>query len=54
MNDLHRELAPISGKAWVRIEQEASRTLTRHLAARRVVDHADDPDEFARLTPRHA
>ncbi len=38
MNNLHRELAPISDKAWVQIEEEASRTLKRHLAARRVVD----------------
>jgi uncharacterized linocin/CFP29 family protein len=38
MNNLHRELAPISDKAWAQIEQEASRTLKRHLAARRVVD----------------
>lgn len=38
MNNLHRELAPVSAKAWVQIEQEATRTLKRHLAARRVVD----------------
>ncbi|GHE78385.1 bacteriocin [Camelimonas fluminis] len=38
MNNLHRELAPISTAAWEQIEQEASRTLKRHLAARRVVD----------------
>jgi uncharacterized linocin/CFP29 family protein len=38
MNNLHRELAPISDKAWGQIEEEASRTLKRHLAARRVVD----------------
>jgi uncharacterized linocin/CFP29 family protein len=38
MNNLHRELAPISEKAWAQIEGEASRTLKRHLAARRVVD----------------
>src|SRR5262247_1283464 len=38
MNNLHRELAPISDKAWAQIEAEASRTLKRHLAARRVVD----------------
>jgi uncharacterized linocin/CFP29 family protein len=38
MNNLHRELAPISDKAWAQIEEEASRTLKRHLAARRVVD----------------
>lgn len=38
MNNLHRELAPISEKAWAQIEEEASRTLKRHLAARRIVD----------------
>ena len=38
MNNLHRELAPISAAAWAQIEDEASRTLKRHLAARRVVD----------------
>jgi uncharacterized linocin/CFP29 family protein len=41
VNNLHRELAPISDKAWAQIEEEASRTLKRHLAARRVVDVAD-------------
>lgn len=38
MNNLHRELAPISAAAWEQIEEEASRTLKRHLAARRGVD----------------
>jgi uncharacterized linocin/CFP29 family protein len=38
MNNLYRELAPISEAAWTQIEEEASRTLKRHLAARRVVD----------------
>lgn len=38
MNNLHRELAPISDQAWEQIEEEAKRTLKRHLAARRVVD----------------
>jgi uncharacterized linocin/CFP29 family protein len=38
MNNLHRELAPVSDGAWAQIEEEASRTLKRHLAARRVVD----------------
>ncbi len=38
MNHLYRELAPISSKAWTQIEEEATRTLKRHLAARRVVD----------------
>jgi len=41
MNNLHRELAPISDKAWAQIEEEASRTLKRHLGARRVVDVPD-------------
>lgn len=40
MNNLHRELAPISDAAWDQIEEEASRTLKRYLAARRVVDVA--------------
>src|SRR6516162_3900165 len=38
MNNLHRELAPISDSAWVQIEEETSRTLKRYLAGRRVVD----------------
>jgi uncharacterized linocin/CFP29 family protein len=41
MNNLHRDLAPISGAAWEQIEEEASRTLKRYLAARRVVDVPD-------------
>jgi len=38
MNNLHRELAPISNAAWTQIEEDATRTLKRHLGARRVVD----------------
>jgi uncharacterized linocin/CFP29 family protein len=38
MNNLHRELAPISDAAWAQIEEEATRTLKLHLAGRRVVD----------------
>jgi uncharacterized linocin/CFP29 family protein len=38
MNNLHRGLAPISDAAWAQVEEEASRTIKRHLAARRVVD----------------
>lgn len=38
MNNLFRELAPISDEAWAQIEEEASRTLKRYLAGRRVVD----------------
>jgi uncharacterized linocin/CFP29 family protein len=38
MNNLHRELAPISDAAWAQIEEEASRTFKRYIAGRRVVD----------------
>jgi uncharacterized linocin/CFP29 family protein len=38
MNNLHRELAPISDAAWSQIQAETTRTLKRYLAARRVVD----------------
>src|SRR5262249_29166089 len=38
MNNLHRELAPISEAAWADLEEETTRTLNRYLAARRVVD----------------
>jgi uncharacterized linocin/CFP29 family protein len=38
MNNLHRELAPISSAAWAGIEEEARRTFERHVAGRRVVD----------------
>ena len=43
MNNLHRELAPISDAAWAQIEEEAKRTLKRYLAGRRVVD-VEGPD----------
>ena len=38
MNNLHRELAPITDAAWASIEAEARRTFEQHVAARRVVD----------------
>jgi uncharacterized linocin/CFP29 family protein len=38
MNNLHRELAPISDAAWAGIEEEVTRTFKRHLAGRRTVD----------------
>ncbi len=38
MDNLHRELAPISDEAWAQIEEEAARTFKRHLAGRRLVD----------------
>ncbi|MGH3153129.1 MAG: family 1 encapsulin nanocompartment shell protein, partial [Streptosporangiaceae bacterium] len=38
MNNLHRELAPVTDAAWASIEAEARRTFEQHVAARRVVD----------------
>jgi uncharacterized linocin/CFP29 family protein len=38
MNNLHRELAPISAVAWADLEDEARRSFKRHVAGRRVVD----------------
>lgn len=46
MNNLHRELAPVSDAAWASIEEEAKRTFTRHVAGRRVVD-VSGPDGLA-------
>jgi uncharacterized linocin/CFP29 family protein len=48
MNNLHRELAPVSDEAWAQIEQEAARTARRYLAGRRVADvHGPDGDTLA-------
>ena len=38
MNNLHRELAPVSAAAWAEIEDEAKRSFTLYLAGRRVTD----------------
>jgi uncharacterized linocin/CFP29 family protein len=38
MNNLYRELAPITEMAWAEIETEVARTFKRHVAGRRVVD----------------
>ncbi len=40
MNNLYRELAPISSAAWASIEEEAKRTFSLHVAGRKVVDVA--------------
>ena len=45
MNNLHRELAPISEDAWADLEAEARRTFTRHLAGRRAVDVTERSDQ---------
>jgi len=41
MNNLHRELAPISAAAWADLEAEARRTFERNVAARRILDVPD-------------
>ncbi|WP_030912009.1 family 1 encapsulin nanocompartment shell protein [Streptomyces sp. NRRL F-5126] len=41
MNNLHRELAPVSAAAWADLEDEARRTFKRNVAARRIVDVPD-------------
>jgi uncharacterized linocin/CFP29 family protein len=38
MNNLYRELAPVTEAAWAEIELEAARTFKRNIAGRRVVD----------------
>jgi uncharacterized linocin/CFP29 family protein len=38
MNDLYRELAPITADAWAAIEDEARQALTATLAGRRLID----------------
>lgn len=40
MNNLHRELAPISAAAWASLEEEAKRTFALHVAGRRALDVA--------------
>lgn len=41
MNNLYRDLAPVTEAAWAEIELEATRTFKRHIAGRRVVDVSD-------------
>lgn len=38
MNNLYRELAPVTAAAWADIEEEAKRTFALHAAARKAVD----------------
>jgi uncharacterized linocin/CFP29 family protein len=41
MNNLYRDLAPITELAWAEIELEAGRTFKRHIAGRRIVEVSD-------------
>ncbi len=54
MNNLHRELAPVSDEAWAQIEQETARTLKRYLAGRRIVDvHGPTGQDTAAIGTGH-
>jgi uncharacterized linocin/CFP29 family protein len=54
MNNLHRELAPVSDAAWASIEAEARRTFEQNVAARRVVDvHGPDGPGLASVGTGH-
>jgi uncharacterized linocin/CFP29 family protein len=46
MNNLYRELAPVSAAAWAGLEDEAKRTFALHAAARKAVD-VTGPDGLA-------
>ena len=55
MNNLHRELAPISDVAWAGMEAEARRTFCEHIAGRRVVDVTEPAGlELAAVGTGHA
>ena len=54
MNNLHRELAPVSAAAWASIAEEAKRTFTLHLAGRRVAEvQGPDDDALAAVGTGH-
>lgn len=54
MDNLHRELAPISDAAWAEIDEEARRTFIRNIAGRRIVDMpAPAGTEFSALGTGH-
>ncbi|MFF4338830.1 family 1 encapsulin nanocompartment shell protein [Kitasatospora sp. NPDC001540] len=54
MNNLHRDLAPVSAAAWAEIEEEARRTFRLHVAGRRVVDlSGPDGPELAAVGTGH-
>ncbi len=54
MDNLHRELAPVSDEAWEQIAEEAARTFKRNLAGRRLVDvHGPDGEKLAAVNTGH-
>nr|WP_328815223.1 encapsulin [Nonomuraea cypriaca] len=52
MNNLHRELAPISDAAWVQIEEEARRTFTQWVAGAGSSTSTDPPELSSPLSER--
>jgi uncharacterized linocin/CFP29 family protein len=54
MNNLHRDLAPISAAAWSDLEDEVRRTFKRHVAGRRIVDVPEPAGaEFGAVSTGH-
>jgi uncharacterized linocin/CFP29 family protein len=54
VNNLHRDLAPLSAAAWADLEAEATRTFKRNVAARRMVDVPEPAGpEFAAVATGH-
>ena len=54
MDNLYRELAPISAAAWANLEEEARRTFRRHVAGRSIGDVAGvDGPELAAVGTGH-
>jgi uncharacterized linocin/CFP29 family protein len=53
VNNLHRDLAPISEAAWTDLEQEARRTFTGSIAGRRVVDVSEGDLTLAAIGTGH-
>ncbi|MFJ2190063.1 family 1 encapsulin nanocompartment shell protein [Kitasatospora sp. NPDC087861] len=54
MDNLHRDLAPISAAAWAEIEEEARQTFKLHIAGRRVVDlHGPEDATLAAVGTGH-
>jgi uncharacterized linocin/CFP29 family protein len=53
VNNLHRDLAPISEAAWTDLEQEARRTFAGNVAGRRVVDVSEGDFTLAAIGTGH-
>ena len=49
MNNLHRDLAPVTDAAWAQISDGARRTFLRNIAGRRVADVAGPAESLTFL-----